>query len=675
MARVLKGVTVTQYRINSLLLAAAVASACVAAQLAYAVEDIARLSDDLLMASDNGLKVYRINAHEGESSQSVAMAMANSSQALFTHEGQYEALDVRQLEDGSSLIAANNTKRNSVDVYRWQTDETFVNSNQVTGSPKGEASLTLLNRIPVEGDLIESVCLHQDKVNQHIHAFILKTQQPIEQRLVFDEKNQIATNVPVRELPMSFGVTSCTVDDEKSALYVAEESVGVWQFDAHPEAELGREPVAMIAPFGRLKSDIKDIALLKDGSLLVSQADAKSVARISLNVTGESSSASGFTSHVMWQTLGNEVEVAQGVWSASGQLYVSAVTEDSSQMDWVAFAKGKWLNAPKTQPSRLAFTPVQPVAETLPVARHGDAADDPAIWVHPSQPEKSLILGTDKKSGLGVYDLSGKQTQFLPTGRLNNVDVRGGFTYQGKTVSLAAASNRDNNSIALYGIDDSGWVSEIGEVMTSLDEVYGLCMFHDVSLNQHVVFINDKDGRYQQYRINSGNAPLSGTLVREFAVHDQPEGCVANDHNGDLFVGVEDHGVWLMSAKEKSPATWQEVLRVGGAIQDDVEGLALYQQGDNTLLVVSSQGNDSYGIFDAFAPFTYRGSVQISANVHAGIDGASETDGLAVTSASLGDGLTQGLLVVQDGRNVMPVEPQNFKLVPFDAILKGLHAQ
>ena len=90
MARVLKGVTVTQYRINSLLLAAAVASACVAAQPAYAVEDIARLSDDLLMVSDNGLKVYRINAHEGESSQSVAKAMANNSQALFTHEGQYE---------------------------------------------------------------------------------------------------------------------------------------------------------------------------------------------------------------------------------------------------------------------------------------------------------------------------------------------------------------------------------------------------------------------------------------------------------------------------------------------------------------------------------------------------------------------------------------------------------
>jgi 3-phytase len=45
------------------------------------------------------------------------------------------------------------------------------------------------------------------------------------------------------------------------------------------------------------------------------------------------------------------------------------------------------------------------------------------------------------------------------------------------------------------------------------------------------------------------------------------------------------------------------------------------------------------------------------------IDGASETDGLAVTSAPLGESLPNGLLVVQDGHNVLPKTTQNFKLV------------
>ena len=37
-------------------------------------------------------------------------------------------------------------------------------------------------------------------------------------------------------------------------------------------------------------------------------------------------------------------------------------------------------------------------AQTVPVPHGGDAADDPAIWIHPTDPEKSLLLGTDKRA-------------------------------------------------------------------------------------------------------------------------------------------------------------------------------------------------------------------------------------------------------------------------------------
>ena len=55
-----------------------------------------------------------------------------------------------------------------------------------------------------------------------------------------------------------------------------------------------------------------------------------------------------------------------------------------------------------------------------------------------------------------------------------------------------------------------------------------------------------------------------------------------------------------------------------------------------------------------------------------GIDGASETDGLEVTSANLGGPWSQGLLVVQDGRKRMPESTQNFKLVPWADIARAL---
>lgn len=42
---------------------------------------------------------------------------------------------------------------------------------------------------------------------------------------------------------------------------------------------------------------------------------------------------------------------------------------------------------------------VTATVETDPVPHDGDAADDPAIWVHPTDPGRSVILGTDKRGG------------------------------------------------------------------------------------------------------------------------------------------------------------------------------------------------------------------------------------------------------------------------------------
>src|SRR5262245_43103582 len=54
---------------------------------------------------------------------------------------------------------------------------------------------------------------------------------------------------------------------------------------------------------------------------------------------------------------------------------------------------------------------VAALVETAPVPHAGDAADDAAVWVDRSEPAGSLIVGTDKKGGLSVYDLSGAELQ------------------------------------------------------------------------------------------------------------------------------------------------------------------------------------------------------------------------------------------------------------------------
>ena len=188
-----------------------------------------------------------------------------------------------------------------------------------------------------------------------------------------------------------------------------------------------------------------------------------------------------------------------------------------------------------------------------------------------------------------------------------------------------------------------------------------------------VVFVNDKNGTYQQYQLVATAHKITGYMVRTFSVESQPEGCVANDNTGQLFVGEEDSGIWVIGADPEAGTRMTSLAKVGDVLHDDVEGMGIYEGTGSSFLVVSSQGNNSYAVFEALEPYRYRGSFRIGMNAQEGIDGASETDGLEVTSANLGGVFSEGMLVVQDGRNVMPSMPQNFKYVPWNNIRVALN--
>lgn len=133
-----------------------------------------------------------------------------------------------------------------------------------------------------------------------------------------------------------------------------------------------------------------------------------------------------------------------------------------------------------------------------------------------------------------VHDLQGKVLQQLNIGRVNNVDVRYGFALNGTTIDIAAASNRSNKSLSLFTIAPAtGKISWLNDISINLDDPYGLCMYQ--SGNNYYVFVNDTNGRFQQYQLNTNNGMIGGTLVREFKVASQPEGCIVDDSSGQLY--------------------------------------------------------------------------------------------------------------------------------------------
>lgn len=318
-------------------------------------------------------------------------------------------------------------------------------------------------------------------------------------------------------------------------------------------------------------------------------------------------------------------------------------------------------------PGENDFAELSAEVETVPVPSAGDAADDPAIWVNSLDPAESRILGTDKKKGLAIYDLQGRQTQFLARGRLNNVDVRQGVMLAGQRRDIAVATNRSLDSLDVFDISANGEVRHLTMQDLSFQDPYGVCLHHDQSGRLHA-FVNDKSGLYQQWRIDASpsatDAPLVLTLAREFTVRSKPEGCVADDASGTLYVGEEARGVWKLSAAPDAETDMELIAQVGDALAADVEGLAIHSATDGQAgyLVVSSQGNDSYAVFD-IADDSHRGSFRIVDNPRTALDGTEETDGIAVVSSALNATFPDGLLVVQDGSNTAPKENQNFKLV------------
>jgi 3-phytase len=325
--------------------------------------------------------------------------------------------------------------------------------------------------------------------------------------------------------------------------------------------------------------------------------------------------------------------------------------------------------SPTSAPIRLAAPlPVSATIETAQVPNDGDAADDPAVWVHPSNPALSTVIGTDKQGGLAVYDLDGNQIQYLPDGKMNNVDIRAGFPLGGQSVALVAASNR-NNSIALYRVNPTTRKLEnVAARVIATGAGYGACMYRSPTTSKFYYFANSEQGEVEQWELfATSTGKVDATKVRAFDVGSQTEGCVADDQLGHLYIGEEAKGIWKYGAEPSAGQTRTQVDTTGsgGQLASDVEGLAIYDAGGGRgYLIASSQGDNTYVIYRREGANAYVATFEI---VAAGqIDAVSQTDGIAVTSANLGPAFPRGMFIAQDGKN--DECNQNFKFVPWQSI-------
>ncbi|MBG0782671.1 MAG: phytase [Bacteroidales bacterium] len=318
---------------------------------------------------------------------------------------------------------------------------------------------------------------------------------------------------------------------------------------------------------------------------------------------------------------------------------------------------------------------VTATAETEPVYSLDDAADDPAIWIHPTDPAKSLIIATNKKAGLEVYTLSGKRIFFTQSGRVNNVDVRYGFPMGNQMIDIVAASNRSFNTISLYQIsEDTLVLKEISArtITSGLDEVYGFCLYKSANTGKFYAFVNSKNGNVEQWELfATADQKIDAALVRNFHVGLQTEGCVADDALGYFYIGEENAGIWKYFAEPDHSNDRKMIADTSlPYITADIEGLTIYQAaGQKGYLIASIQGDNLFAVFEREGKNRFIGCFRIGETNE--IDEVTETDGIDVINLALNEQFPNGFFIAQDGYNFTTdgkKTTQNFKLIPWETI-------
>ena len=504
-------------------------------------------------------------------------------------------------------------------------------------------TIALMIEYPPKNSAIEALCLGESDGKQHIELFTVGVNGEVKQMALTTPVNGAWRLIEINRFPVGPNIKSCAVDDVTNSLYISEENIGVWRYTTDPEQELIRTLLQL--PAG-LEVEYVDTTAVGDVAVV-----SPSTNRVwLLNHAANTFSPATLPSKLAPET----VQI-----SRIGERLTAFVFDDETQTNYqVDLGKQKVKTSKPLTSDPITSLPAY--AQTAPVISYGDAADDPEIWVNTVNPSQSLIYGTDKRHGLNVYALNGKLRQSLAVGRVNNVDIRYNVKVNGEYVDIAAASNRTRKSISLFKIDrHTGLVSFLTDIQTDLADPYGLCMGQ--YNEQLVVWINDTDGRFQRYDLAFSDNRVKGTKSLEWTVPSQPEGCVSDDANKRLFYGEESTGVWLKQLD--NAAEDKLVTSLNHEVAADIEGMSIYMLNGKNYLVVSSQGNNRYAVYAIDENHQYLGVFEVGANWSKFIDGASETDGLAVTHHNLGAQLPYGLLVVQDGHNVMPKATQNFKLV------------
>ena len=303
------------------------------------------------------------------------------------------------------------------------------------------------------------------------------------------------------------------------------------------------------------------------------------------------------------------------------------------------------------------------VRETLETESVLSDPDDPAIWIHPTQANLSLIICTDKKDITGrvyVFDINGKTLQFIENlDRPNNVDVEYGFRINATTtIDIAVVTERAQKRLKIYRIDRT--TRRLEEILNGNTSVFtnstgdqalpmGIGLYKRPSDERIFAIVSRKSGPKTgyigQYELVWNGRGIDTKLVRFFGNFQgtEIESIVVDDPLGVVYYSDERSGIRKYNVDPDNKQTEQiGFINTTLMWQADSEGLAIYPTSNTTgyLLVTDQIANGSiFHIYERQGNNSYLKGI---------LTRADSTDGIEVTNVPLNDRFPRGLLVVMN---------------------------
>jgi 3-phytase len=287
-------------------------------------------------------------------------------------------------------------------------------------------------------------------------------------------------------------------------------------------------------------------------------------------------------------------------------------------------------------------------------------ADDPAIWLHPTDRSRSLILGTDKHEdgALFVFGLDGRIVRDRTVRGLrrpNNVDVEYGLRLGGAEVDIAVVTERYAGKIRVYSLPDMKEIDRGGIPVFEGEaerEPMGVALYKRPRDGAIFAVVGRKTGPtgsyFWQYRLDDGGDVAVGAVeVRRFGLwsgRKEIEAVAVDDALGFVYYADETVGVRKYLADPEATGAERELaLFATSGFAGDQEGISIYAVRDGTgYLLVSDQAADRFHVFpregEPGKPHSHPRIKTIPIRAHL-------SDGSEVTSAAVGAGFPRGLFV------------------------------